>query len=121
MTEIRFYHLQKQSLDQALPLILEKVYQTKNNAVVRLSDTKEVTRMNDILWSYKPHSFLPHGNAKTGHASAQPIWLTDKQDNPNEAKTLILTQNAVTARPLPRQFAPRLASPCLIPKYSATQ
>ena len=93
MTEIRFYHLQKQSLDQALPLILEKVYQTKNNAVVRLSDAKEVTRMNDILWTYKNSSFLPHGCKKTGRAEVQPIWLTDKSENPNDAKTLILTQN----------------------------
>ena len=93
MTEVRFYHLQKQTLDQALPLILEKVYQTKNNAIVRMADTKEVTRMNDILWSYKPHSFLPHGCKKTGHENDQPIWLTDKTENPNDAKTLILTQN----------------------------
>jgi len=95
MTEVRFYHLQKQTLDQALPLILEKVYQTKNNAIIRMSDAKEITRMNDILWSYKPNSFLPHGCKKTGHPNEQPIWLTDKSENPNNAKTLILTQNAI--------------------------
>lgn len=100
MTEVRFYHLQKQSLDQALPLILEKVYQTKQNAVVRMMDAKEVKRMNDVLWTYKPNSFLPHegiknSNAKNGNASVQPIWLTDKEENPNDAKTLILTQGMV--------------------------
>ena len=95
MTEVRFYHLQKQSLDQALPLILEKVYQSKNNAVVRLSSEAEVQRMNDILWTYKPQSFLPHGAKKNGHAEFQPIWLTDKAENPNAAKTLILTQGIV--------------------------
>ena len=84
MTDVRFYHLQKQTLDQALPLILEKVYQTKKNAVVRMADEKEVTRMNDVLWKYKPHSFLPHGCAKTGHANDQPIWLTNKSENPNQ-------------------------------------
>lgn len=95
MTEIRFYHLQKQTLDQALPLILEKVYDTKKNAVVRLSDKKEVARMNDVLWSYKETSFLPHGYEKTGKATMQPIWLTDKPENPNNANILILTQNTV--------------------------
>lgn len=95
MTEVRFYHLQKQNLDQALPLILEKVFQTKKNCVVRLSDEKEVARMNDILWTYKPSSFLPHGTNKTGHAERQPIWLTSKQENLNNAKTLILTQGMV--------------------------
>ena len=92
MTEVRFYHLQKQNLDQALPLILEKVFQTKKKCVVRMSDEKEVTRMNDILWTYKPDSFLPHGSHKTGRAEKQPIWLTHKDDNPNNGETLILTQ-----------------------------
>ena len=64
MTEVRFYHLQKQTLDQALPLILEKVYQTGKNAVVRMVDEKEVNRMNDHLWSYRPDSFLPHACKK---------------------------------------------------------
>lgn len=95
MTEVRFYHLQKQTLDQALPLILERVYQTKKNAVVRFSDAKEVTRMDDVLWTYKKHSFLPHGSTKTGHANDQPIWLTHQSENPNDASTLILTQNVI--------------------------
>ncbi len=92
MTEVRFYHLQKQTLDQALPLILEKVYQTGKNAVVRMVDEKEVNRMNDLLWTYKPASFLPHGCKKTGNADQHPIWLCAKAENPNNAKTLILTQ-----------------------------
>jgi len=92
MTEVRFYHLQKQTLDQALPLILEKVYSTGKNALVKMLDDKEVIRMNDHLWAYKPASFIPHGCPKTGNAKHQPIWLTADNDNPNNAETLILTQ-----------------------------
>jgi len=92
MTEIRFYHLQKQTLDQALPLILEKAYQSDKNILVKLGSTPEVERMNAHLWSYKPHSFLPHGCHKDGKASQQPIWLSEKDENPNEAKILILAQ-----------------------------
>ena len=92
MTEVRFYHLQKQTLDQALPLILEKVYQTGKRAHVRLVNEKEVNRMNDVLWTYRPESFLPHGCKKTGEAERQPIWLAHTNDNPNNAETLILTQ-----------------------------
>lgn len=95
MTEVRFYHLQKQTLDQALPLILEKVYQTKSKAIVRMMDKKEVARMNDILWTYKDNSFLPHGSVKNNHTNEQPIWLTEKSENTNKAKTLILTQGMI--------------------------
>lgn len=92
MTEIRFYHLQKQNLDQALPLILTKAYQKKQPIIVRFSSAQEVERFNGHLWSFRPESFLPHGSEKDGNADKQPIWLTEKQDNPNEAKILILTQ-----------------------------
>lgn len=96
MTDIRFYHLQKQSLDQALPMILEKAYQGEHKILVRLADAKEVERMNALLWTYNPAKFLPHGSKKDGHAESQPIWLTDKEENPNKANVLILTQGILT-------------------------
>lgn len=96
MTEIRFYHLQKQTLDQGLPLIVEKAFSGGHKILIRLHDDKEVERMNALLWTYKPHSFLPHGSAKNGQAEAQPIWLTAKDENPNHANVIILTQGAQT-------------------------
>lgn len=96
MTEIRFYHLQKQNLDQALPQILQKALQTKKNIVVRMADEKEVERMNGILWTFKPNTFLPHGSHKNGYADKQPIWLTEKDENPNNGQILVLTQNTTS-------------------------
>ena len=96
MTEIRFYHLQKQTLDQALPQILEKAFGFGHRIVVHLENDKEVERMNAHLWSFKPDVFLPHGSKKNGYAEQQPIWLTDKDENPNNAGTLVLTQGTVS-------------------------
>ena len=93
MTDVRFYHLQKQTLDQALPLIAEKAYQAGHRVVIRMSDAQEVERMNTVLWTYKADSFLPHGSKKNGHAEKQPIWVTHIDENPNEASVLILTQD----------------------------
>jgi len=92
MTEIRFYHLQKQSLDEVLPAILQKAFQMKKNIVVRMANDNEIERMNKHLWAFKPDVFLPHGSVKDGYAEHQPIWLSSSSDNPNEAKILILTQ-----------------------------
>ncbi|MEM9469195.1 MAG: DNA polymerase III subunit chi [Pseudomonadota bacterium] len=91
MTEVRFYHLQKQTMDEALPLILQKAYASKKNIVVRFSDEEEVERINNYLWSFKQRSFLPHGSKANGNAEHQPIWLTADNDNPNNAKILVLT------------------------------
>jgi len=92
MTDIRFYHLQKQNLDQALPLILEKAYGANHRILVKMSNASEVERMNTHLWTYKPEKFLPHGSVKNGHVEKQPIWLTDKDENENNANVLVLTQ-----------------------------
>ena len=35
-------------------------------------------------------TWLPHGTARTGHASLQPIWLTAGDDCPNGARYLFL-------------------------------
>ena len=90
MTEIRFYHLQKQSQDQVLPMLLSKAYSQGRKVVVKLSDAAAVTKMNEHLWTFSSVSFLAHGCAKDGNASRQPIWLTDKDENPNDAEVLII-------------------------------
>jgi DNA polymerase-3 subunit chi len=92
MTDIRFYHLQKQTLDQALPLILEKAFEANHRVLVKMANAAEVDRMNTHLWTYRPDKFLPHGSQKNGHAKRQPIWLTDKENNDNNADILVLTQ-----------------------------
>lgn len=93
MTEIRFYHLSQKSLSQALPELLEKVMERGWRAVVMASSSERVEALTQSLWTYKENSFLPHGNAKDGHAAMQPIWLTDRDENPNKANVLMLTEN----------------------------
>ncbi len=93
MTEIRFYHLQTKTLEQALPELLAKGVSTGRRIVVRLSDKNATESLNDLLWVYKQDSFLPHGSAKDGHADLQPVWLTPDNDNPNGADMLVLTKD----------------------------
>jgi len=94
MTEIRFYHAQHSSLDQVLPGILGKALSTGRRVVVRLPDKAVVEQMNERLWLYDPDSFLPHGSAKDGYAALQPVWLTDKDENPNSADVLVTVRGA---------------------------
>ncbi|PJB69034.1 MAG: DNA polymerase III subunit chi [Alphaproteobacteria bacterium CG_4_9_14_3_um_filter_47_13] len=91
MTEIRFYHLQTQTPEAALPQILQKALAGERRIVIRMADDKAVEKLNDLLWTFSASSFLPHGSRKDGFAEDQPIWLTDKDENPNQADVLILT------------------------------
>lgn len=91
MTEIRFYHMQTQTLDEVLPRLLVKAYSMEKQIIVRTENDQEAERLNKHLWTFHPQYFLPHGAKKNGNADLQPIWLTAKEENPNEAKILFLT------------------------------
>ncbi len=98
MTEVRFYHLTRATLEKALPQMLEKTLERNQRAVVRAGSEERVEALNAWLWTYRDRSFLPHGSAKDGHAEHQPIWLTEREERPNGAQVLFLTDGATSQR-----------------------
>src|SRR5690554_3687860 len=98
MAEVRFYHLTTIGLDRALPQLLEKTLERGKRAVVMARSEERVETLCALLWTYDDRSFLPHGSARDGRAHAQPIWITDQDENPNEASYLFLTDGAESQR-----------------------
>lgn len=94
MSRVDFYHLQSQTLDNVLPKLLEKAYETGKSVLVRIGNEERVDFLNALLWTYNDQSFLPHGSKKDGNAELQPIWLTSGSDNPNMASLLFLVDGA---------------------------
>lgn len=97
MTEVHFYHLTRSRLEQVLPDLLEKTLARGWKAVVMAASTERVEALTQSLWLYQPDSFLPHGSAKDGLAELQPIWLTDRDERPNDAQVLFLTDGMTSA------------------------
>lgn len=98
MAEIGFYHLTRSTLEQALPRLLERTLQAGKRAVVIVGSVERAENLASTLWSAVPESFMPHGTAKDGFAERQPIWLTDKDENPNGAQFLFLADRAGSER-----------------------
>jgi len=98
MTDIGFYHMTRSSLEQALPKLLEKVLEQGKRALVLAGSPERVEALNALLWSYDANSFLPHGSARDGNAERQPVWLSDKDENANQADMLFLTDGAISAQ-----------------------
>ena len=94
MTRIDFYHLQKNTLEDVLPKLLEKAYGTHQNIKVKVGNEERVEFLNTHLWTYQDESFLPHGSKKDGSAAEQPIFLSETDDNPNNASLLFLVDGA---------------------------
>lgn len=95
--EIRFYHLERQSLEQVLPSLLLKALEQGRRVVIKAANDREAERLSEYLWSFHPDVFIPHGAKKDGYADRQPVWLTAENENPNGADTLILCQGAQTS------------------------
>ena len=97
MADLHFYHLTRRTLEQALPELLEKTLARGWRAVVLAGSEERAEQLTQHLWTYRPDGFLPHGNAKDGHADAQPIWLTARDERPNGAAVLFLADGAESA------------------------
>ena len=93
MTEVLFYHLERASLENVLPGLLEKTLERGWKAVVRCGARDTVVRLDELLWTYNDESFLPH-SADLARAAEQPVWITDNDDIPNGADLLFLVDNA---------------------------
>jgi DNA polymerase III subunit chi len=86
VSEVLFYHLQRQTLEQALPALLEKTLQRGWKAVVRVGSQERLDALDDHLWTYRDDAFLPHGGAGEGEPASQPIFLTTADERPNNAE-----------------------------------
>ena len=96
MAEVRFYHLQRQRLEEALPALLEKARERGFRIVVQAGSPERVKALDSLLWTYRPESFLAHGSGMASLSTApdQPIWLTAAEENPNTADMLVLVDGA---------------------------
>ena len=91
---IDFYHLQNQTLEDVLPKLLSKAYETGQKIVVKIGTEERVEFINTHLWTFEEGSFLPHGSKKDGNADLQPIWLTTGNENPNQASIMFWVDGA---------------------------
>src|SRR5207244_8646954 len=97
MAEIGFYHLLATPLERALPRLLERARAQGYRIVVRAASAERVEHLNALLWTYDDASFLPHGSARDGSPESQPIWLSDRAENPNDAAMLVLVDGVEAA------------------------
>jgi DNA polymerase-3 subunit chi len=94
MTEMLFYHLQRQPVERVLPSLLEKSYERGWKVVVQASTDERVDALDAHLWTYKDDGFLPHGTSREQEAVQQPILLMTGDHNPNGASVRFLIDGA---------------------------
>ncbi len=98
MADIGFYHLRSMPLERALPKLLERALRDGQRIVVLAGSAERVAQLDALLWTYDDASFLPHGSARDGNAARQPVWLTERDENPNAATMLVLVDGTDSSR-----------------------
>lgn len=87
---VDFYHLQKSSLEQVLPVLAEKVYATGKRLLIKTDLSAKAEYLNNLLWTYRTDSWLPHGDENDGNETEQPIFITTQHANLNQAEMIML-------------------------------
>lgn len=94
MTEVLFYHLQRQPLERVLPSLLEKSLERGWRVVVQSSSEERIEALDAHLWTFRDESFLPHGTDREQDPTVQPVLLTSRDYNPNAANVRFLIDGA---------------------------
>lgn len=97
MSETLFYHLERRSLDDVLPGLLEKTRERGWRALIRAESAERVEALDTLLWTFSESSFLAHGTTADGDPRRQPVFLTVEGGNPNRADVLFLVGGAAPA------------------------
>jgi DNA polymerase-3 subunit chi len=94
MTETLFYHLERRSLEEILPGLVEKSLARGWRAAIRTDSSERSDAMDTLLWTYDDQSFLPHAQLGDGEPAAQPVLITVEEGNPNSANIVFYVGGA---------------------------
>jgi DNA polymerase-3 subunit chi len=94
MTEILFYQLKRQTLEQVLPGLLQRSLDRGWRVVVQASSQERIEALDAHLWTWRDDAFLPHGTWRDSEAAEHPVLLTLNEDNPNGAIVRFLIEGA---------------------------
>lgn len=81
MTRVGFYVVQAADREQRMHVavrLTDKAFQQGNRIFINAVDESQARALNDMLWSFRPSSFLPHGLQGEEHTDAIAIgWGQD--------------------------------------------
>jgi DNA polymerase-3 subunit chi len=95
MTETLFYHLERRSLDEALPPLVEKTRERGWRALIRADSADRAAAIDTRLWTFKDTSFLAHAQEGEGEAARQPVLITVEEQMANNPDVLFLVGGAL--------------------------
>ena len=84
MTRVGFYVVQNANVDQRLHVaarLVDKAFQQGLKIYVNAASETQARQLDDLLWSFRPGSFLPHGLSGEEHSEKIAIGWGQEPEN----------------------------------------
>lgn len=92
MTRVDFYILAenaKRTSDQVLCSLAGKAWKQGNRVYIHADSADQSGRLDNLLWTFKDTSFLPHGQLNQANSEKTPI-LIGHEDPPKDLHDIII-------------------------------
>ncbi|MDP9413829.1 MAG: DNA polymerase III subunit chi [Pseudomonadota bacterium] len=86
---VDFYHLDRSPLERVLPRICERLLESGERLLL-VGEPALLQQLDELLWTYAPESFLPHGRSEAASPESQPILLSPTVNAVNGAANIAL-------------------------------
>ena len=81
MTQILFVEVTASRMEMRACEIAARIYAQGDRLQIIAIDEEQAVRLDDLLWTYKPDNFVPHGLWKgMDNDSAQPVVITTQKE-----------------------------------------
>jgi DNA polymerase-3 subunit chi len=95
MTKVDFYILSAGSSEQMACRIAEKAYGLGNRIYIHTETAQQAKHMNELLWTFRDGSFVPHEPYQTGVTNESPIQIGHHESPETDCDVLINLASSV--------------------------
>lgn len=97
MASVSFCEIKGTKWDLGVCELVEAAYREGSRVYLWAESEAEARRLDDLLWTFRDDSFVPHGLWQGEPACDEPIAVGWKPGNPNRATCLVLARDAAAS------------------------
>jgi len=100
MTRVDFYILQQTRAgagEQLTCKLTEKAYKQGHQVYINTASEQQLKQLDDLLWTFRDGSFLPHGRYNAADPDEQPILLGHDVEPEGSSDVLVNLANDIPA------------------------
>ena len=89
MTKVDFYILGNGSREHTACKLIEKAYKLGNRIYIHTESAQQAKQLDDLLWTFRDGSFVPHEQYQPGVDSDSPIQIGCHETPETDSEVLI--------------------------------